>query len=92
MQSPVCPLGVTRRARIRGCCIAVCVAAPQREHDLRLSAVCVTGYLEGEVGDDAGDSEDNQQQVGEDEGSGGVDDLLDLFIGSAGLAGLPDQR
>lgn len=53
---------------------------------------CVTGHLEGEVGDDAGDPEDNQQQVGEDEGSGGVDDLLDLLIGSAGLAGLPDER
>lgn len=68
----------------------MCVV-PQREHDVRLSAVCVAGHLEREVGDDAGDSEANQQEVGEDEGSGGVDDLLDLFIGSAGLAGLPDE-
>lgn len=57
-----------------------------------ISLQCVTGHLEGEVGDDAGDSEANQQQVGEDEGSGGVDDLLDLFIRSAGLAGLPGER
>lgn len=91
MQSLVCPVGVTRRARISGCCIAVCVVS-QLGHDVRLSAVCVTGHLEGEVGDDAGDSEANQQQVGEDEGSGGVDDLLDLFVRAAGLAGLPDQR
>lgn len=54
-----------------------------------LQRVCVTGHLEGEVGDDAGDSEANQQQVGEDESSSGVDDLLDLLVGSARLAGLP---
>lgn len=65
---------------------------PQREQDVGLSAVCVSGHLQREVGDDAGDSEANQQQVGEDEGSGGVDDLLDLLVGSAGLAGLPDER
>lgn len=51
----------------------------------------VGAHLEGQVGDDAGDSEANQQQVGEDEGSGGVDDLLDLLVGSAGLAGLPGE-
>lgn len=53
--------------------------------------MCVSAHLEGQVVDDAGESEDNQQQVGEDEGSGGVDDLLDLFVGSAGLAGLPGE-
>lgn len=57
-----------------------------------VSLQCVSSHLEGQVGDDAGESEDHQQQVGEDEGSGGVDDLLDLFVGSAGLAGLPGER
>lgn len=90
MQPLVCPLGVTRRARIRGCCIAVC--RPSDVNIVCISLQCVTGHLEGKVGDDAGDSEANQQQVGKDEGSGGVDDLLDLLIRSAGLAGLPDER
>lgn len=48
-------------------------------------------HLEGKVGDDAGDSEANQQQVGEDEGPGGVGDFLDLFVGSARLARLPGE-
>ncbi len=46
-------------------------------------------YLKGQVRDDAGDSKANQQQVGEDEGSGGVDDLLNLFVGATGLTWLP---
>lgn len=74
------------------CAALPCEFFPQRERDVRLSAVCVSSHLEGQVGDDAGESEDHQQQVGEDEGSGGVDDLLDLFVGSAGLAGLPGER
>lgn len=51
--------------------------------------MCV--YLKWQVRDDAGDSKANQEQVGEDEGSGGVDDLLDLFVGAAGLTRLPDK-
>lgn len=48
-------------------------------------------YLQWEVGDDAGDSEAHEKQVGEDEGSGGVDNLLDLFVRTPWLTGLPDQ-
>ena len=51
--------------------------------------VCVCVYLKGKVRDDAGDSEANQEQVGEDEGPGGIDDLLDLFVRAAGLTRLP---
>lgn len=47
-------------------------------------------YLKRQVRDEAGDSEANQEQVGEDEGSGGVGDLLDLFVGATGLTGLPE--
>lgn len=50
--------------------------------------LCV--YLKGQVGDDAGDSEANQEQVGEDEGPGGVDDLLNPFLGATGLPRLPN--
>lgn len=46
-------------------------------------------YLERQVRDDAGDSKPHQKQVGEDEGSGGVDDLLDLLAGATRLTGLP---
>lgn len=45
-------------------------------------------HLKGQVRDDARHSKANQEQVGEDEGSGGIDDLLDLFAGAAGLTGL----
>lgn len=45
-------------------------------------------HLEGQVGDDAGHSEAHQQQVGEDEGAGGVDNLLDLLSRAAGLTRL----
>lgn len=47
-------------------------------------------YLEGQVRDDAREPKANQQQVGEDEGSGGVDDLLDLFVRATRLTGLPN--
>lgn len=49
-------------------------------------------HLKLQVGNDAGDSEANQEQIGEDEGSGGIHDLLDLFAGAAGLTGLPEGR
>lgn len=45
-------------------------------------------HLKGQVGDDAGHSEAHQQQVGKDEGSGGVDNLLDLLARAAGLTRL----
>lgn len=45
-------------------------------------------HLKGQVRDDAGHSKAHQEQVGEDEGPGGVDDLLDLFSGRAGLTRL----
>lgn len=45
-------------------------------------------HLKGQVRDDARHSKAHQEQVGEDEGPGGVDDLLDLFSGAAGLTGL----
>lgn len=47
-------------------------------------------YLKWQVRDDARDSKADQQQVGEDEGSGGVDDLLDLLVRAARLTRLPD--
>lgn len=53
---------------------------------------CVLGHLERQVRDDAGDSEADQKQVGENEGSGGVDDLLDLFVRPTGLTGLPGEK
>lgn len=49
-------------------------------------------HLKGQIRDDARHSKTNQQQVCEDEGSGGVDDLLDLFAGAAGLAWLPAEE
>lgn len=56
-----------------------------------LDEAAVSLYLQWEVGDDAGDSEAHEKQVGEDEGSGGVDNLLDLFVRTPWLTGLPDQ-
>lgn len=50
--------------------------------------MCV--YLKRQVGDDAGDSEADEEEVGEDEGSGGVDNLLNLLVRSSGLSRLPN--
>lgn len=49
-------------------------------------------HLELQVVNDAGDAEADQEYVGEDERSGGVDNLLDLFARGAGLTGLSDRR
>lgn len=49
-------------------------------------------HLKGQITDDARHSKANQQQVCEDEGSGGVDDLLDLFARAAGLAWLSAEE
>lgn len=49
-------------------------------------------HLKGQIRDDARHSKANQQQVCEDEGSGGVDDLLDLFARAAGLAWLSAEE
>lgn len=49
-------------------------------------------HLNWQVRDDARHSKANQEQVGEDEGSGGVDDLLDLFSRAAGLARLSAEQ
>lgn len=49
-------------------------------------------HLKGQVRDDARHSKAHQEQVGEDEGSGGVDDLLDLFARAAGLTGLSAEQ
>lgn len=49
-------------------------------------------HLKGQVRDDARHSKANQEQVGEDEGSGGVDDLLDLFARAAGLTRLSAEQ
>lgn len=46
-------------------------------------------YLKRQVRHDAADPEADQQQVGEDEGPGGVGDLLDVFVGRTGLTRLP---
>lgn len=59
---------------------------------LQCALQCVLGHLERQVRDDAGDSEADQKQVGENEGSGGVDDLLDLFVRPSGLTGLPGEK
>lgn len=47
-------------------------------------------YLKWQVRDDAGESKAHQEEVGEDEGPGGIGDLLNLFVGATGLTGLPD--
>lgn len=49
-------------------------------------------YLKGQVRDDACDSKANQEQVGEDEGPRGIDDLLDLFARGTGLTRLPKGK
>lgn len=46
-------------------------------------------YLKLQVRDEADGSKADQEQVSEDEGSGGVDDLLNLFVGATGLTRLP---
>lgn len=61
-------------------------------HMVYISLQCVLRHLERQVRDDAGDSEADQKQVGENEGSGGVDDLLDLFVRPTGLTGLPGEK
>lgn len=55
------------------------------------TSISVFVYLKMQVGYDASDSKANQEQVGEDEGSGGVDDLLNLFVWAAGLTKLPER-
>ena len=59
-------------------CVRVCVCAH------------FTLYLEGKVRDDTSESKANQEQVGENESSGGVGDLLDLFAGATGLTRFPN--
>lgn len=49
-------------------------------------------HLKGQVRDDTRHSKANQEQVGEDEGSGCVDDLLDLFARAAGLTRLSAEQ
>lgn len=49
-------------------------------------------HLKGQVRDDARHSKANQEQVGEDEGSGGIDNLLDLFARAAGLTWLSAEE
>lgn len=54
--------------------------------------MCALVYLKRQAGDEAGDSKANQEEVCEDEGSGGVDDLLDRFVRATGLTRLPDRK
>lgn len=75
----------------------MCHSLLSEHHVSPLSAVltlCVRRractHLKGQVRNDAGDSKANQEQVGEDESSGGVDNFLDLFVRATRLTGLPE--
>lgn len=49
-------------------------------------------YLKWQVGDDAGGSKANQEKISKDEGSGGIDNLLDSFVRATGLTRLTNEK
>ena len=49
-------------------------------------------YLKWQVGDDAGDSKANKEKISEDEGSGGIYNLLNSFVRATGLTRLSNEN